>query len=161
MRILLVLALATVATGCSAYRLGGPDPIFREIALRPAVAAVARPGVLPAVDQALRASLVAEARLRLRDGGAPLEIQVVAYGRDSVTRAATDTYITTYYRVTLRVEATLRSSDGRRTAFVNRPFEAHAVLEATGDLAGEESRILPRLAAEIAAQVRDAALGAW
>lgn len=161
MRTLLLLAAAALATGCAAYRLGGTDPAFREIALRPAVAEVARPGVLPAVDQALRASLAADARLRLRAAGAPLEVRVVDYRREAVTRSATDTYVTTYYRVTLRIRASLRSPDGRRAAFVDRPFESHAVLEAAGDLAGDESRALPRLAAEVAAQVRDAALGAW
>lgn len=159
LRILLLLAVGL--SGCASYQLGGPAPTFREIELRPARSNVARPGVLPALDQALRASLGAEARLRLRPSGAPLELTVVGYERTAATRAADDAFVVTYYRVTLRATASLRSADGRRTAFINRPFEAHAVLEASNDFAGEESRVLPRLSAEIAAQVRDASVGAW
>lgn len=159
LRILLLLGLSL--TGCGSYQLGGPTPTFREIELRPTRSTVARPGVLPALDQALRASFGAEARLRLRPGGAPLELTVISYERTAATRAANDAFVATYYRVTLRATASLRSADGRRTAFINRPFEAHAVLEASNDFAGEENRILPRLSAELAAQVREASVGAW
>jgi len=156
-----VLAAAALLAGCAGYRLGGGDPVFRDIDLRPAVSEVARPGVLPAMDQALRAALATERRLQLRPGGAKLELTVTGYERVSAMRSGDDALIAGRYRITLRARATLRSADGRRTAFTNRPFEANGVLAATGDLAGEESRLLPRLASEIAVQVRDASIGAW
>ena len=155
------LAAALLLAGCSAYRLGGPEPVFRDIDLAPARSEVARPGVLPAMDQALRASLAAERRLQVRPGGARLEVVVTGYERSAATRSRDDALLAGRYRVTLRAKATLRSADGRRTAFVGRTFEAHGVLEAAGDVAGEESRLLPRLASEIAVQVRDASIGAW
>lgn len=158
----LLPALATLLlVGCSAYRLGGPEPVFRDIELRPARSEVARPGVLPAMDQALRAAFATERRLQVRDGGARLEVVITGYERGAATRSREDALVAGRYRITLRAEATLRSADGRRTAFAGRTFEAHGVLDAAGDLAGEESRLLPRLASEIAVQVRDASIGAW
>ncbi len=158
----LLPALATLLlVGCSAYRLGGPEPVFRDIDLRPARSEVARPGVLPAMDQALRAAFATERRLLVRDGGARLEVVITGYERGAATRSREDALVAGRYRITLRAEATLRSADGRRTAFAGRTFEAHGVLDAAGDLAGEESRLLPRLASEIAVQVRDASIGAW
>jgi hypothetical protein len=155
------LAAALLLAGCSAYRLGGPEPIFRDIELAPARSEVARPGVLPAMDQALRAALAAERRLQMRPGGARLEVVVTGYERVAATRSRDDALLAGRYRITLTAKATLRSADGRRTAFVGRTFEAHGALEAAGDLAGEESRLMPRLASEVAAQVRDASIGAW
>ena len=159
-RMALGLAAALLA-GCSAYRLGGPEPVFRDIDLRPARSEVARPGVLPAMDQALRSALAAERRLQVRDGGARLEVVVTGYERNAATRSRDDALVAGRYRITLRAQATLRSADGRRTAFAARTFEAHGVLDAAGDLAGEEARLMPRLASEIAVQVRDASIGAW
>ena len=160
-RAALAIAAAALLAGCSAYRLGGPEPVFRDIELRPARSEVARPGVLPAMDQALRAAFAAERRLQVREGGARLELAVTGYERAAATRSRDDTLVAGRYRITLRAQATLRSADGRRTAFAGRTFEAHGVLDAAGDLAGEESRLLPRLASEIAVQVRDASIGAW
>lgn len=162
MRRLLQAALASaLLAGCSAYRLGGPEPVFRDIDLLPSRSEVARPGVLPAMDQALRAALAAERRLQMRAGGARLEVIVVGYDRVAATRSRDDAFVAGRYRITLRAQATLRSADGRRTAFAGRAFEAHGVFDASGDLAGEEARLLPRLASEIAVQVRDASIGAW
>lgn len=160
-RLLRALAIAGLLAGCSGYRLGGPEPVFRDIELVPAVSEVARPGVLPAMDQALRAALATERRLQLRPGGARLEVTVVGYERIAATRSSDDALLAGRYRIMLTAKATLRSADGRRTAFAGRTFEANGVLQAAGDLAGEEARLLPRLASEIAVQVRDASIGAW
>lgn len=158
---LLLLACALVASGCGAYRLGGGAPAQREIEVRPVRNATARPGTHAALDQALRAALASDARLRVRPGGAPLEAEVVRYERVDAARRPDDAALSQTFRIALTVRCTLRSADGRRTLFRDREFTAHGVLSVGADLAGEESRLLPRLCAEIAAQVRDAAAGAW
>lgn len=156
----LSLALALALGGCSAYRLGGAVA-QRDIEVRPVRNATPRPGTHAALDQALRSALAADARLRVRSGGAPLETEVVAYQRIGAARRAEDAALDQVFRVTLTVRCTLRSADGRRTLFRDRDFSASGILASSGDLAGEESRLLPRLCAEVAAQVRDAAAGAW
>jgi len=161
MRTALLLACAALAAGCSAYRLGGGTPAQRDIEVRPTRNAVARPGTHAAVDQALRAALAGDARLRVRAGGAPLETEVVRYERLDAARRTDDAVLSQTFRVALTVRCTLRSADGRRTLFRDREFTAHGLLSAGSDLAGEEARLLPRLCAEVAAQVRDAAVGAW
>jgi hypothetical protein len=160
MRPLALAALAACLAGCSAYRLGGA-PAQRDIEVRAVRNATPRPGTHAALDQALRAALASDARLRVRAGGAPLEAEVVAYQRVGAARRADDGALDQTFRVTLTVRCTLRSADGRRTLFRDRDFSASGILDASGDLAGEESRLLPRLCAEVAAQVRDAAIGAW
>lgn len=158
---LVCLAAAAALAGCSAYRLGGGEPAQRDIEVRAVRNATPRPGTHAALDQALRAALASDARLRVRPGGAPLEAEVVAYERVSAARRPDDAVLDQAFRVTLSIRCTLRSADGRRTLFKDRLFSASGVLATGGDLAGEESRLLPRLSAEVAAQVRDAAIGAW
>jgi len=160
MRVAALALLAACLSGCSAYRLGG-EPALRDIEVRPVRNATPRPGTHAALDQALRAALASDARLRVRAGGAPLEAEVVAFQRAGAARQADDAVLDQAFRVTLTVRCTLRSADGRRTLFRDRDFSSSGILAATGDLAGEESRLLPRLCAEVAAQVRDAAIGAW
>ncbi len=160
MRVAALALLAACLSGCSAYRLGG-EPALRDIEVRPVRNATPRPGTHAALDQALRAALASDARLRVRAGGAPLEAEVVAFQRAGAARQADDAVLDQAFRVTLTVRCTLRSADGRRTLFRDRDFSSSGILAATGDLAGEESRLLPRLCAEVAAQVRDAAVGAW
>lgn len=155
------LALCLALSGCEAYRLGGGQAGQRDIEIRPVRNATARPGTHAALDQALRAALASDARLRVRAGGAQLEAEVVRYERVNAARRTDDALLDQAFRVTLTVRCTLRSADGRRTLFRDREFEAYGVLAAGSDLAGEESRLLPRLCAEVAAQVRDAAAGAW
>ena len=158
---LLLLALGAALAGCSAYRLGGGEAAQRDVEVRPVRNATPRPGTHAALDQALRAALASDARLRVRDGGAALETEVVGYERVSAARRANDAVLDQAFRVTLTVRCTLRSADGRRTLFKDRLFSASGVLASEGDLAGEESRLLPRLCAEVSAQVRDAAIGSW
>jgi hypothetical protein len=160
MRHLLAAALALALAGCSAYRLGG-TAAQRDIEIRAVRNATPRPGVHAALDQALRAAVASDARLRARAGGAPLETEVVGYERVGAARLADDAALVQTFRVTLTVRGTLRSADGRRTLFHHRDFSASGIIAASGDLAGEEARLLPRLCAEVAAQVRDAAAGAW
>jgi hypothetical protein len=160
MRPVALALLAALLAGCSAYRLGG-QPAQRDIEVRPVRNAAPLAGTHAVLDQALRAALASDARLRVRAGGAPLEAEVLSYQRVSAARRVEDAVLDQTFRVTLTVRCTLRSADGRRTLFRDRDFSASGVLAASGDLAGEESRLLPRLCAEVAAQVRDAAIGAW
>jgi hypothetical protein len=156
----MLAGLAALLAGCSAYRLGG-QPAQRDIEVRSVRNATPRPGTHAALDQALRAALASDARLRVRAGGAPLEAEIVGYERVSAARNPGDAVVEQAFRITLTVRCTLRSADGRRTLFRDRAFAASGILAASGDLAGEEARLLPRLCAEVAAQVRDAAIGAW
>lgn len=160
MRTLVLIALAAALAGCSAYRLGG-QPAQRDIDVLPVRNATPRAGTHAALDQALRAALASDARLRVRAGGAPLQAEITGYQRVGVARQSDDAVLEQTFRVTLTVSCTLRSADGRRTLFRDRSFAASGILAASGDLTGAEARLLPRLCADIAAQVRDAALGSW
>lgn len=162
LRILLVSALVGAGLlGCSAYHLGSGDAKVRAIEVRPVRNAAPAAGVHAVIHQALVSALSADTRLRVGDGGEALETEVTGVERVSATRSTGDALLAGQFRVTLSVRCTLRSPDGRQTRFADRPFSASAVLTASGDLAAEERAALPRLAAEIAAQVRDAAAGAW
>jgi len=161
MRAVLFLAVGLALSGCSAYRLGGGQPAQRDIEVRPVRNATPRPGTHAALDQALRAALASDARLRVRTGGAPLQAEVVGYERVNAARRTDDSVLDQAFRVKLTIRCTLVSADGRRTLFRDREFSVSGILAADADLAGEESRLFPRLCAEVAAQVRDAALGAW
>jgi hypothetical protein len=59
------------------------------------------------------------------------------------------------------VVCTLSSKDKQKVRFARRTFTASAILAAAGDLSAEERQILPRLATEIATQIRDASVGSW
>lgn len=159
------LALAVVAglllTGCSAYRLGAGNAETRSVEIRPVRNATPTPGVHAPLQQALVAALSADPRLRVRAGGETLDTEVISLERTAASRSPEDALITGQFRVTLTVRCTLRSADGKQVRFSNRPFSASAILGAAGNLAGEERGVLPRLSAELAAQIRDAAAGAW
>jgi len=157
----LLLLSALLLAGCSAYHLGSGNAATRAIEVRPVRNATNLPGIHATLHQALVATLSADARLRVRDGGEPLETEAVSMERVAATQSSTEALVAGQLRVTLTVRCTLRSADGKTARFANRPFSATAIVSAGGDLAAEERAALPRLAAEIAAQVRDAAAGAW
>lgn len=156
------LAAATLLlAGCSAYRLGSGSTETRTIEVRQVRNATALPGIHAAMHQALVATLSADSRLRVRDGGEPLETEAVAVERIAITQSPDEALIAGQLRVTLSVRCTLRSADGKSVRFADRPFSASAIVSASGDLGAAERNALPRLTSEIAAQVRDAAIGSW
>lgn len=156
-----LLATSILLAGCSSYRLGPGTAETRAVEVRPVRNATTLPGVHAVLHQALVASLSADTRLRVREGGEPLETEVVSVERIAATQLSDEALVAGKLRVTLTVRCTLRSANGKVTRFVNRPFSSSAIVSAGGDLAAAERNALPRLAAEIAAQVRDAAAGAW
>lgn len=156
-----LLAAALALVGCSAYRLGTGNAEIRSVEVRAVRNATDLPGTHAVVHQALVTALSADNRLRVREGGEPLETEVVAIERIAATQSPNEALLAGQLRVMLTVRCTLRSSDGKLTRFANRPFTAAAVVSGGGDLAAAERAALPRLAADIAAQVRDAAAGAW
>lgn len=156
-----LLATSILLAGCSSYRLGPGTAETRAVKVLNVRNATTVPGVHAVLHQALVATLSSDTRLRVREGGEPLETEVVAVERVAATQLPEDALVTGKLRVTLTVRCTLRSANGKVTRFVNRPFSASAIVSAGGDLAAAERNALPRLAAEIAAQVRDAAVGAW
>lgn len=160
-RLLAIALLGACLAGCSAYRLGSGGGASRAVEIRPVRNAAPIPGVHAVMHQALVSALSSDPRLRLSAGGETLETEVTGFDRVAATRSSTDALLAGQFRVTLTVRCTLRTADGRQTRFANRPFTASAILTASGDLAAEERAAMPRLAAEIAAEVRDAAAGAW
>lgn len=158
-----IAALLTAAAlvGCSSYHLGTGTATTRAIEIRPVRNAVPLAGIHAVIHQSLVSALSADPRLRVGNGGETLDTEVTAVERAAATRSTTDALLAGQFRVTLTVRCTLRSADGRQVRFSDRPFSASALLSATGDLSAEERAAMPRLAAEIATQVRDAAAGAW
>lgn len=160
-RLLAAAVACLVFTSCSSYRLGSGNAETRSIEIRPVRNATPTPGVHAPLQQALVAALSADPRLRVRNGGETLETEVISLERTAASRSPEDALITGQFRLTLTVRCTLRSADGKQARFTNRPFSASAILGAAGNLAGEERGVLPRLSAELAAQIRDASAGAW
>ena len=160
-RALTALLAGLLLAGCGSYHLGAGNGETRSVEIRPVRNATPMPGVHAALQQALVSAFSADHRLGVRDGGEPLETEVVSVERAAATRSPDDALITGQFRVTLTVRCTLRSADGKQVRFANRPFSATAILSASGNLAGEERGVMPRLAAELAAQIRDASAGAW
>lgn len=160
-RAILPLLAAALLAGCSAYRLGTGEATARDIEVLPVRNAAPLPGVHAVLHQSLVTALAADRRLRVRSGGDRLETEVVGMERVAATRSTTDALLAGQLRITLTVRCTLRSADGKVARFADRPFSATAIVSASADLAGEERSVLPRLATEIAAQVRDAAAGSW
>lgn len=156
-----LLGASLLLAGCSAYRLGSGTAETRTIEVKPVRNATTLPGLHAVLHQALVATLSTDTRLRVRDGGEPLETEAVAVERVVATQLPDESLVAGMLRVTLTVRCTLRSADGKTTRFANRTFSASAVVTASGDLAAAERSALPRLTAEIAAQVRDAAVGSW
>lgn len=160
-RILSAFVAALLLGGCSSYHLGPGQTETRTIEIRPVRNATAMPGVHATLQQALITAFSADRRLRVRDGGEPLEAEVVSIDRTAATRSPGDALIAGQFRVTLTIRCTLRSADGTKVRFADRNFSSSAILSASGNLAGEERGVLPRLATELATQVRDAAAGTW
>lgn len=160
-RAILALLATTLVAGCSAYRLGTGSAAARDIEVMPVRNAAPLPGVHAVLHQSLVTALAADRRLRVRGGGDRLETEVVGMERVAAARSTSDALLASQFRITLTVRCTLRGADGKAARFADRPFSATAIVSASADLAAEERAALPRLAAEIAAQVRDAAAGAW
>ena len=160
-RAITVLVASALLAGCSAYRLGTGEAASRDIEVMPVRNAAPIPGVHAVLHQSLVTALSADRRLRVRSGGDRLETEVTGMERVAATRSTSDALLAGQLRITLTVRCTLRSADGKATRFADRPFAATAIISASADLAGEERSVLPRLATEIAAQVRDAAAGSW
>lgn len=157
----LALLAALLLGGCSAYHLGTGPAAARDIEIRDIRNATQLPGAHAPLHQALVTAFSADRRFRVREGGEPLDAEIVTLERAAATQSSKDTLLAGQLRVTMTVRCTLRSADGRTQRFANRPFSATAILPTTGNLAGEERAVLPRLSAEIATKVRDAAAGAW
>lgn len=160
-RLLTALLSGLLLTACGSYHLGSGNSETRTVEIKPVRNATPMPGVHATLQQALVSAFSTDRRLRVRDGGEPLEVEVISVERAAATRSAEDALITGQFKVTLNVHCTLRSADGKQVRFINRPFSATAILSGSGNLAGEERGVMPRLAAELAAQIRDASAGAW
>lgn len=158
---MLTTLAALLLAGCSAYQLGSGQGAPRDIEVAAVRNAVAAPGVHAVLHQSLVTALSADRRLRVRAGGERLETEVVELERVAATRSTTDALFAGQLRITLTVRCTLRSADGKQARFSDRPFSATAILPASADLATGERSVLPRLAADLAAQIRDAAAGSW
>lgn len=156
-----LLAASVLLAGCSSYRLGSGAVETRTVEVRPVRNATTLPGAHAVLHQALVASLSGDTRLRVRDGGEALETEVVAIERIAATQLPNEALVAGNLRVSLTVRCTLRSANGKVVRFADRTFTASAIVSANGDLGAAERTALPRLASEIASQVRDAAIGAW
>lgn len=156
-----LLVAALLLGGCSSYHFGSGTSSVRDIEVRAVRNASQLPGVHAPLHQALVSALAADKRLRVRDGGEPLETEVISVESTAATQSSRDTLVAGQIRVTMTARCTLRSADGRQVRFANRLFTASAILPVSGNLAGLERAAVPRLATELAAQVRDAAMGAW
>ncbi|NBV38391.1 MAG: hypothetical protein EBS00_02320 [Verrucomicrobia bacterium] len=139
----LSLCLASLClAGCAAYQWGGPKPAFRSIEIATVKNSTSRPGTHAVRD-------------------AKLETEIIEYSRAGQTTSSTDSYTYTSFRITIKVQCTLTTNEGKKVLFKNRPFSASATLQPIGDSAAEERSLGPTLFADIVSQIRQAATTAW
>lgn len=148
-------------SGCSNYQLGSGSHEIHRIEILPVRNSATVPGIHGVLQQALVATLNTDKRIRLESGDETLEVEVTSYTRKAVTRSTSDALEAGQFRVTLSAVCTLGSKDKQKVRFAQRTFTASAILAAAGDLSSEERQALPRLATEIATQIRDASVGSW
>ena len=160
-RLMVWVSLLLFVGGCSNYRLGSGSHEIHRIEILPVRNSATIPGIHGVLQQALVATLNTDKRIRLEPGDEILEVEVTGYSRKAVTRSTTDALVAGQFRISLVAVCTLRSKDTQKVRFTNRTFTASAILAAAGDLSAEERQILPRLATEIATQIRDASVGSW
>ncbi len=155
----LILVLACLLAGCSAYQLGGPKAAFSRIEVAPVRNSTPRPGTHAVLHGKLVEALDADPRIKVGPGEALLTTEVTQYRREGFTTKSGDAYVFTSYRVTFVVHCTLTT--GQRTLFKDREFTATTTLQNAGDSAAEELSLGPTLFADIASQIREAATTAW
>jgi len=160
MRSRLSLALLLL-TGCSAYRLGGPPAPFRTIEVVAVHNATSRTGVHAALHTRLAEAFAMDPRMRLGPGGARLEAELVTFRREALSARVDDARDFASHRITYVVRCTLTAEGGIRTIFKDRDFTGVYVFQPTGDTAAGELSLGPAAYADIASQVREAALSAW
>ena len=148
-------------SGCSQYQLGSGSQEIRRIEILPVRNSATIPGIHGVLQQALVTTLNTDKRIRLEPGHETLEVEITGYTRKAVTRSTTDALEAGQFRVTLSAVCSLGSKDKQKVRFAQRTFTATAILAAAGDLSAEERQVLPRLATEIAIQIRDASVGSW
>jgi len=147
--------------GCSNYHLGSGSQEIHRIEILPVRNSASIPGIHGVLQQALVTALNTDKRIRLESGDETLEVEVTGYTRKAVTRSTTDALVAGQFRISLVAVCTLSSKDKQKVRFAQRTFTSSAILAAAGDLSAEERQILPRLATEMATQIRDASVGSW
>jgi hypothetical protein len=157
----LPLLLLALLPGCSAYRAGGPPPPFRAIEVVSVKNSTARTGVHAALHTRLAEAFTMDPRVRLGPGGARLEAELVSFRREALSARVDDARDFASHRVTFVVRCTLTTEGGSRTLFKDRDFTSTQIFQPTGDTAAGELSLGPAAYADIASQVRDAALAAW
>lgn len=154
------LLLALLA-GCSGYQLGGPPPPFRTIEVVAVRNATSRTGVHAALHTRLAEAFAMDPRVRLGPGGARLTAELTEFQREALSARPDDARDFSSHRVTFVVRCTLTAEGGIRTIFKDRDFRGVYVFQPTGDTAAGELSLGPAAYAEIASQVREAALSSW
>jgi hypothetical protein len=158
----LFLGLASLClAGCAAYQWGGPKPAFRSIEIATVKNSTSRPGTHAVLQQKLIEFFAADPRVKIGTGDAKLETEIIEYSRAGQTTSSTDSYTYTSFRITIKVQCTLTTNEGKKVLFKNRPFSASATLQPIGDSAAEERSLGPTLFADIVSQIRQASTTAW
>lgn len=147
--------------GCSAYQWGGPKPAFQSIEIATVKNSTSRPGTHAVLQQKLIEFFAADPRIKIGPGDAKLETEIVEYTRAGQTTSSTDSYTYTSFRITIKVQCTLTTNQGKKVLFKDRPFTASATLQPIGDSASEERSLAPTLFADIVSQIRQASTTAW
>lgn len=147
--------------GCATYQWGGPKPAFRSIEIATVKNSTSRPGTHAVLQQKLIEFFAADPRVKIGPGDAKLETEIIEYTRAGQTTSSTDSYTYTSFRITMKVQCTLTTNQGKKVLFKNRLFTASATLQPLGDSASEERSLAPTLLADIVSQIRQASTTAW
>lgn len=163
--ILALVPFLLLPLGCTHYRLGestgsGPQNVF----VRPAENRSLAPQAGLLVTESIRQSLLTTGDIDLADrdeSESRLTVVITSFDRGVAATDPEDTQRATAYRLTLTAEATLISSDGSRTWFRERIFEASDQILTDSGVIQAEYQAMPLIARELGRKIADAVDSSW
>lgn len=168
---ILLLALGApllflLGAGCSHYRLGtGAAPAFRTLHVEPVTNKTLLPQAQAVVSTQLRDQFARDARVQLANSpaaaDATLSVVLTGYRREVAAVREGDTGLARKFNITLEALCTLRTAQGNRVIFENRPVAATREAFTDGGQLQSEYQLLPLLADALAAKVVRASLDIW
>lgn len=164
--LLLCLAGAWLAAGCSHYQLGtGSKLTFATLYVAPVANDTELPQAVAIVSTQLREALLRDSRIQLAaspdDADATLKVRLTRYSREQLTALATDTGRARKFGLDLTAVCTLTDRRSGHVLFADRPVEVtRQIFTDSGQLQAEYDAV-PLLAQQLADRVAHAVLDTW
>lgn len=166
-RVVLLLMLPLLLTGCLGYKVGpsnGMEAGSRSIEVKPILNNTPEPRLTDAVSYALRREVQRDGTYKLNtrgEGDVIVTTTLTAYDRQAVTFEARDTLTVRDYRVRLHARVTAYDRVTGKT-LVEKNFRGDTTVRVGRDQASAERQALPILAEDLARRIADAIVdGEW